>query len=456
MLFINRLLVVGLLSVGIAAATTAQAGVQLFEASWTVKAFGNECDGKGNPPHCTETSGDYAVYQNFAIPGGFLCNPGQPRCPFASTPVDGTPNANPEFDPLGGSNSFALYCTPYAVFTSGYAGGTMRPAKGGTLFEPPPKDHRGIPPLYRNPHFFTSGGQPKTTACTGTSTDYTTQNQGRFGFNKGKVQVGVPVAGSWYANTNFTGNGVFAFAAAPAATLASTPSGFRATGVIAEFTNIHPYIYEYTYATLRNDAGIFGPGSGLGSFNITYKQGKAVVASINVTAGKNKFGGTMQMLGAHTNKACFYRNGGCSLGENNWRYEAIGASASTSSGVVIPYMATNQAYYYLTAGAQTFTVDVVGSRFPWTTGSVTVTAVGRGPHKTVHYAQGFDNRTTVSGKGTIQLVTPVMTRWLQPSLNIDTAGIGILRIKFIPEPQTWAMLVAGASLLCVGARMRGR
>jgi len=56
MLFINRLLVVSLLSVGIAAATTAQAGVQLFEASWTVKAFGNECDGKGNPPHCTETT----------------------------------------------------------------------------------------------------------------------------------------------------------------------------------------------------------------------------------------------------------------------------------------------------------------------------------------------------------------------------------------------------------------
>jgi hypothetical protein len=70
--------------------------------------------------------------------------------------------------------------------------------------------------------------------------------------------------------------------------------------------------------------------------------------------------------------------------------------------------------------------------------------------------RGYDNRTTVSGKGTIQLVTPVLTRWLQPALKLETAGIGILRIKFIPEPQTWAMLVAGASLLCVGARMRRR
>ena len=45
MLFINRLLLVGLLSVGISAATTAQAGNQLFEGSWLVKAFGNELTG---------------------------------------------------------------------------------------------------------------------------------------------------------------------------------------------------------------------------------------------------------------------------------------------------------------------------------------------------------------------------------------------------------------------------
>jgi hypothetical protein len=102
--------------------------------------------------------------------------------------------------------------------------------------------------------------------------------------------------------------------------------------------------------------------------------------------------------------------------------------------------------------------ELVGARFPWTTGSVTVTAVGRGPHKTVHYAHGYDNRntTTPNGIGTIQLVTPVLTRWLQPCCNFETGGIGILQIKFVPEPQTWMMLVAGASLLCVGARMRGR
>jgi len=99
---------------------------------------------------------------------------------------------------------------------------------------------------------------------------------------------------------------------------------------------------------------------------------------------------------------------------------------------------------------------VEGERFPWTTGSVTVLATGRGPHKTVHYAHGYDNRTPTSGKGTIQLVTPMLTRWLQGCCKNETGGIGVLRIKFIPEPQSWMMLVAGASLLGVGARMRKR
>jgi hypothetical protein len=40
--------------------------------------------------------------------------------------------------------------------------------------------------------------------------------------------------------------------------------------------------------------------------------------------------------------------------------------------------------------------------------------------------------------------------------DFETGGIGILRIEFVPEPQTWAMLIAGASLLGVGYRMRGR
>jgi hypothetical protein len=51
-----------------------------------------------------------------------------------------------------------------------------------------------------------------------------------------------------------------------------------------------------------------------------------------------------------------------------------------------------------------------------------------------------------------------MTRVFKPGLPFPRirAGIGILRLKFIPEPQGWVMLVAGVSLLGVAYRMRGR
>jgi hypothetical protein len=442
---------IGLLAVGIIGATAAHAGNQLFTATWSVGSFGNECDGKGNPPYCTVTTGDYAIYQNWAMPAGFLCNPGQPRCPFASTPVDDTPAASPMFAPLGGSQNVALFCTPYTIFTSGYQGGASgRPAKGNTVFDPV-KQFRAIPPLYRNPYFFTSAGQPKITSCTGTTTGYTTMNETRFGKNKGKVQAGIPVQGTWDAVTGALGS--FSFqAAAPRAN-----NGLRAR-TTGEFTNIYPYIYSYTYADFGNDAGLFGPGKGIGAFTHKYFQG-GTVARINVTPGPNTFGGTMRLLGQMTTKVCYYRNGGCSLGQNDWFYEAVGTTASraTPNGPVTkPYVISGYAYYYQTAGSQVSTVSVIGDRLPWTTGMVTVTARGRGTFKTVHYATGYDNRNPVTGKGTIQLVSPVMTRWLQPASKLETAGIAQFRIKFVPEPQTWALLIAGASLLGVGYRMRGR
>jgi len=273
---------------------------------------------------------------------------------------------------------------------------------------------------------------------------------------EGLVQAGEPVTGKWTAATTGTHRGGFSFAAA----LANGGAGLRTTGQIGEFNAVAPYLYSYTYATLRNTAGVFGPGNGPDAFSLDFYSGLGdTVANINVKQGGAKFGGTMTMLGALTSKACYYRNGGCSLGSNDWRYDAVGAPAFTSLGVVTKgYRVTFKAYYYHTLLMQFSTIDVEGSRFPWTTGSVTVTATARGPHKTVHYAHGYDNRntTTPSGKGTIQLVTPVLTRWLQPALNYETGGIGILKIKFMPEPQAWAMLLAGIAFLGVACRMHGR
>ena len=132
----------------------------------------------------------------------------------------------------------------------------------------------------------------------------------------------------------------------------------------------------------------------------------------------------MRLLGQMTNKVCYFRNNGCSLGKNNWRYDAIGSSN----------LALYSAKYYHTGLMQTSTIMVLGDRFPWTTGKVTLTAVARGPHRTVERRTGYDNRTAL-GKGTIQLVTPLLTRWLQPAVNFETGGIAIMRLKFIPGRQ---------------------
>ena len=437
MLFAIRLLLVGVLGVGLTAATTAEAGIQLFEGSWTVKAFGNELTGG------TGASEYYSAWGN---PGGNLCNPYQPRCPFASTPTDG----KGKWAPLGGTQKgISPFCTPWANW-QGF-GTTARPAKGATATKISGLG-KGIPPFYRNYAFFTNStpnAAPNTTMCSAKSTGATPGG-------KGLVQAGKPATGTWSAVTTGTQLGGFSFTAAPSA---SGAAGIRATGVVAEFEATYPYVYSYTYADLRNDYGVFGPGSGPGSFKIPYVAGSATVARVNVKQGGAKFGGTMRMLGAMTSKVCYYRNGGCSLGGNNWRYDAVGATAYTSMGVVTGgYIATYSQRYYHTALMQTSTVQVAGERFPWTTGSVTVTAKGRGPHKTVHYAKGFDNRntTTPTGKGTVQLVTPVLTHWTQPCCELDTGGVGILRLRFVPEPQAWVMLVVGASLLGVGHRVRRR
>jgi len=224
MLFVLRLLWVGLLGVGIGAATNAQAGTQLFDGSWTVKSFGNEC-AKADPtpgPHCSggPTVGSYEFYEAYRIPQGILCNAVQPRCPATSTPTDGLGN----FHVLGGSQGQALFCTPWYDWQGG--GTNVRPAKGATAQNP---NGGPTPPLYRNPLFFTPGGGPNSYSCTGSSTD-------GFG-GPGLVQLGSPAAGRWYAATTGTQKGGFSFAGAPVTAPAGLTKGLRTTGQVGEFAN---------------------------------------------------------------------------------------------------------------------------------------------------------------------------------------------------------------------------
>jgi hypothetical protein len=268
---------------------------------------------------------------------------------------------------------------------------------------------------------------------------------------------GAPLTGEQIVTLSGSGPAGFKLKAAPTLPVeAPGPTGFglrRTTS--GEFNKVPFYGYTYTYATLRNDHGSFFSGSGPGAFDLKYYEGKIPAARIAVKAGPNQFGGVMRLLGQLTTKVCYFRNGGCSFGGNNWRYDAVGNAADTSKGVVTAgYVALNTAMYYHTVLMQPSTVIVRGYRFPWTTGSVTVSGLDW-PHVTLQKRHGYDKRTAL-GKGTIQLVTPVLTRWTQACCDQFTGGVGILRLRFVPEPSKWMQLLAGLSLLGILYRVRGR
>jgi hypothetical protein len=447
-----RLFSIGILALGVVASTGAQAANQLYQGAWLADSFGNDNVGIG-----TEES---LYFEVLGMPQGVLCNAGQPLCNFASTPVTG---------PAGAFSARGLGgCTPYTAWKA------SRPAKGATACTPTPMgacQPFSKTPRYRNPFFFTGGGAPKVTECGSTTTIggnpatvFLTTNDPLRGIG----MRGNPVDGTGVAVTT-AGGGInipAAVVGVPCTEGNVGSCGGMNRTTLGSFNNIGGiYLYSYTYATLQNQAGSFFAGGGPGAFTVPYKQGNATVARAIVNAGANpgdgkaggsKFGGVMKMLGQLTTKVCYFRNGGCSLGEMNWRYDAIGASAYTSGGVVTGgYIAQYTGMYYQTALMQVSSVMAVGSRFPWTTGEVTVTATGRGPNKTIERRAGYDNRTA-GGKGAVQLVTPVITRWNQPSLNFETGGVGILRLEFVPEPGKWMLLVAGLSTLAVVYRARRR
>jgi hypothetical protein len=420
------------LALGFGLAATSEAANQQYQGSLVIESFGNDVVGPGIP------------FSVFGMPQGVQCNPAQPRCNFASTPVVTNMQGQKVFAPLGN------VCVPITYF-----GVATRPAKGATATTGKAENVH-----YRNPGFFTAGGVPNATSCSATqtvggmsATMFLTTNSPL----RGKVMKGAPLTGEQIVTLSGTGPAGFKMKAAPAAPVKTPgPTGFglrRTTS--GEFNNIFPYVYSYTYATLRNQAGSFFGGSGPGAFDLKYYQGKNLNARVAVKAGANQFGGVMRLLGQLTTKVCYFRNGGCSLGGNNWRYEAVGTSAYTSGGMVTAgYVALNTAMYYHTVLMQVSTNMVRGYRFSWTTGSVTVSGLDP-PHITVEKRHGYDKRTAL-GKGTIQLVTPVLTRWTQPAFDQFTGGVGILRLQFVPEPGKWVLLAAGLSMLAVLYRRRGR
>jgi len=420
--------------------TSSFAGTKLYQGSWIAESFGNDKVGIG-----TEAS---QYFSADGIPLGTNCHANAPLCDYSSTPVT-TAGAGTLWNPLGPG------CRPLTV------GEKPRPAKGGTT---PPR----VPPLYRNKAHFTASGAASNQACAGDQTVGLAKATAYLPPGdplRGIVMKGAPVSGSGSATTTGTSlapGTAFNFPAA-----AATPgpgNGMRRTAS-GSFIGEGPYLYSYSYAQLRNDVGSFGAGKGFFSTaapttQVTFlNKAGGTVASVKVKAGTNRFGGVMQLLGSFTTKVCYFYAGGCALGYGDWAYELIGASgfkdSKAGSKVVTASSTTNFTFtYYNTALSTVAKYTVVAQRFPWTTGTATVTATGRGPHKTFAKRVGFDNR--VSGVGTVQLVSPILTQWLgQGSApKFETGGVAVMQIKFAPEPAGIASLVAGVSMLLVIRRFR--
>ncbi|MBW2287237.1 MAG: hypothetical protein JRG90_05375 [Deltaproteobacteria bacterium] len=457
-------LAIGLLI--ISAASESFAGTKLYKGSWIAESFGNDRVGIGTL--------ESQYFEVLGIPQGANCHPNAPLCPISSTPVT-TAGAGTVFNPIGPG------CRALT------AGETPRPAKGDTLRPPngkaagapqfgcpgpapctcsatankfgPPCDK--TPPLYRNSAFFTVGGAASNQTCTGAQTvllGKTTAYLAPGDPKRGIAMKGAPVSGS--ANATTTGTS-FKF---PAALATPGPgNGMRRTDQ-GSFIGEGPYLYSYTYANLRNDAGSFGPGKGFFSTaaaptTLVFDQqaGGTTVQKVTVKRGSNRFGGVMKLLGTYSNKVCYFYAGGCGLGYGTWGYQNVGAAGYKSGGVVTASYTTQFVQVYYNTAIATFAkYDVVEQRFPWTTGTVTLTATARGPNKTFEQRKGFDNRTG-SGYGTVQLVSPLLTQWLAQSANavkMETGGIAVMQIKFLPEPGGIASLIAGVSMLCVFGRLR--
>ncbi len=274
------------------------------------------------------------------------------------------------------------------------------------------------------------------------------------------LQVGLPLMGSGSlattgsASTTRTGSNPRGFTI-PKSNLSRVTSGasFLLTTWLPLPVANAPFNFEIEYADLRNDAGGFAKSGGPGGFTVSHK------ARVHVNAGKNQFGGTMRLLGQyHTNRGL--ETATTSVGATPWNLQYIGAGAATATGVVTGglkyYTMATRAYRYVgTFGYSPRSVTV--SVFPWTTGTAEVTASG-GPQATVLKRTGYDNRTP-AGAGSIQMVSPALTRWKNLYGDYYTGSIAVMKLQFVPEPEAWLMLVAGIctlALLYRVNRQRGR
>jgi hypothetical protein len=217
----------------------------------------------------------------------------------------------------------------------------------------------------------------------------------------------------------------------------------------ASFERYGVYLWEVHFADLHNEAAAFSKSGGDGNFGPIIHNAAKQKRSVVQTAGKNQFGGTMKLLGSYgDNEGYFYAGGGVtSVFYYNWLFNYLGDGGQvTKAGVVTggKVVGPIPAFGYTRASGMATTSFAEIEVFKWTTGTVAVTAVG-GTFPTIQQRKGYDNRTAM-GSGVVQLVSPMLSKWTGAGVS-STAGIGIMKISFTPEPSEWMMLAGGVSML---------
>jgi hypothetical protein len=228
-----------------------------------------------------------------------------------------------------------------------------------------------------------------------------------------------------------------------------------------------PYLWEKRYTNLRNQRGVFCEGCGPGrydsaprfSFSNLGDRKRTGKGRLGVTPGANRFGGTMKLLGTVYINTSFVDNFDTYVYKRTWLFDYVGAGAYASGGAITaPAFGQDYIHYIGRFGGFTGTTTVQAFALSWTTGTATITAVG-GPMVTVMARAGFDHRDP-HGYGEIQMVSPMLTRWISSYRNrtrvYHSGGIGILKLRFTPEPQLWMLLGAGLSLLGLLYRAKRR
>lgn len=229
----------------------------------------------------------------------------------------------------------------------------------------------------------------------------------------------------------------------------------RQTKSGASFEQYGVYLWEVHFADLHNDVGVFSKGGGDGNFFIEHKAAPTK-RSANQKAGKNQFGGVMRLLGTYGDfEGYLYNNVTTSVFTFDWLFDylGIGSQATKAGAVTGGYLTTLIFYGHTKAAGYPTTSTAAMEAFKWTTGTVTVTAKG-GTFPTILRRTGYDNRTPM-GSGAVQMVSPMLTKWTGAGTS-STAGIGILKVEFAPEPSEWMLLASGISMLALVAHRRRR